>query len=241
MTCLSGGIFGIFRLTLQVIILLIAIFDLVADWIVFRHFYVHNEGGQTTNALLAFLIIASLLFILEVRNAVEAIKIFKKHLLADLEGWEDGEVEEGAENKRPPSVSVDTDAEEKSLNSWQETVSFMLLAWEDLPVTIILYFAFDSGSCELFLALFDGGVIANLSLLGTFVSAGWKLLLSFFFCLGKCVTCQKMKGCQKETCCCCCRICRPILALLLMAFSGYLYFQFNEESRNERYECFTRE
>lgn len=237
MTWLSRGICGIFRLTLVVIVLLIAIFDLAADWIVFRNFYLYNKGDNLTTTLGVFLSIASLLFLLEIRNAVVAIKIFRTHLMADLEHWEDGEVEEGAENKRPEPVIVDMDEEEKSLNNWQEGVSFLLLAWEDLPVTVILYVAFTDGNCELFNQVFEDGMIANLSLLGTFISATWKLLLSFFFCMAKCMTCQKIKGCGTETCCCLCRICRPLLAFMLMAFSGYLYFEFNENGINVRPEC----
>ena len=237
MTVLIEGYCGVLRLTIVVVVLGVAIFDLTADWLLFSKFQRYAKGETTTNALLGFLCVSSLLFLLEVRNAVYAVRLFNKHLLADMDGWEDGEVEEGEENKRP-TADIDSSDEVRSLNSWQETVSFLLLAWEDLPTTIILFIAFSSDNCELFRELFEEGFIANLSLLGTFVSAGFKLLLSFFFCIGKCVMCRNfVKGCRKETCCCFCRVFRPVLALILLAFSGYLYFTFNEEGQDAQPTC----
>ena len=95
------GYCGVWRITGILIILAIATFDLTADWIVFRNFYKYDRGASTTTALGVFCSIASLLFLLELRNAVESFRIFRKHLMADMVGWTDGEVEEGTPNKRP--------------------------------------------------------------------------------------------------------------------------------------------
>ena len=202
------------RLAIAAITLAIAIFDVFSDWLAFGKF-VRLEGGDLTTALGIFCVISSLLFIFEVWNCVTAINLYR----------------------RIDQISAN-DPRQLKLDRWQETVSFLLMILEDIPTTIILYTAFIGGSCDLFFGLFEESNIANIALLGSFVSSLWKLLLSFRYCCCTCCNYHDVKGICKQCCCCAARVTRPLFAFILMGYTAFLYFTFNNHGHKYRSDCF---
>ena len=214
MGILDGHSGSVIRVGIAAITLAVAVFDVISDWIAFGNF-VHYDGGKLTTAMGIFCTVATLLFFLEVKNCVSAINLYRNN--EDL-------------TQDDPSV--------KKLDRWQEGVSFLLMILEDLPNTIILYAAFRRGSCPLFNQLFQESNTANVALLASFLSALWKLVLSFKYCCCCCCNCADVEGVCKRCCCCCARGIRPLFAIILMGFSAFLFFTFNNQGTKYRADCY---
>ena len=218
---------------LAVITIAVAIFDLITDWIALRDF-IRYDGGKMTVALGIFCAISTILFIFEIRNGIVTYRLAQRQMMKLKR--KDG---------KPPSPAADTedrevifgDTEETRLELWKEVLSFLLLAFEDFPATIIIYIVFERGPCPLYTRLFQQSFTAYLALLGSFVSALWKLLMAFVYCCRLC-RCQfrHVKGFCAHVCCCCCRLMRPLLAVILMGFAGYLYSKYSD-GEDPRPEC----
>ena len=211
-----------FIMAVSAVSLAVAVFDLGSDWWVFKDFCFFG-GGKLTAPLGVFCIIATILFVMEVRNCVNSFRLHlrKERLNRDSE---------------PKPVLP---SEEKKLMRWEETVSFLLLALEDFPVTVIMYVTFRKGSCSLFVRIFEESFTGRIALLGAVISAIWKLIKSFFYCC----SCKypDIKGICNHIGCCCCRIFRPLLAICLIGFVSYLYDTFDNYGTSYRAECYNND
>ena len=214
------------RATLGIIVItaIIVTVDLFSDWWLFKDFCIYG-GDNLTIPLGIFCVISSVLFAMEVRNCWCAFQMYRKSEAPDASGV----------YASPGAPSV----EQKKLERRQETLSFLLLALEDLPCTVIMYIAFTEGSCQLFTRVFEESFTGNLALLGAFFSSLWKGLLAFRYCCNVC-RCKyhDLKGPLTYCCCCCCRLVRPVVAIVVMSFAAYLYFTFNKRGQATRPECF---
>ena len=186
-----------------------------------------------TNALLYSLIASTFLFLLEIRLAVWAIQLDNEYQLSDVNRWEDEEIVE--DERSTGDADYWPMLELKSLNAWQEIVSFLLLLTEDFPKIFILMFTFSAReNGNLFCDVFVKFPFANWSLFGTFLSCSWKFMLS----IGKCLKCCNFcRSCCTEFYCCFCRVFRPVLAITLLASTPFLFTIFNAEIHNARIDC----
>ncbi len=213
------------RVIISVVTLGVCMFDLGSDWFIFAIFTENKTEAndvRLTLALLVLCVVSSVMFLLEVRNSIVGCRIFSKS----------PETEDEEE--------VMTKAE-RSLERWHEVVTFFQLMLEDFPLGVILYVTFTFGSCPLYISVFDESFTGNLGLLASFVGAIWRLLTAFFYCC--CGGCRRGAMCDRSCCCCCQRVFRAMVALLLCAFTAYLFFTFNANyTRGEtsRTDCVSR-
>ncbi|ELU17187.1 hypothetical protein CAPTEDRAFT_226818 [Capitella teleta] len=133
--------------------LLLAIFDLVADWLAVKDFLIY-DGGNLAIALTFFISCSTILFFMEVYNGVLSVRVY---------GFKKGNRDK--------------------VELWREALSFSLLLLEDLPVTMIMYTAFRGKNCKLYQRIFEDSKVARTALLAAFISAIWKGVLSLKYCL----------------------------------------------------------
>lgn len=145
-------IWGIIRLFLVILSLVLAIFDMGTDWWAVRD-YITFDGGDLTIAMTFFTSLSTLLFLMELYNGIFALRVL---------GCGRGDVE--------------------SVELWREVLSLTLLLMEDFPNTVIMYAAFRWGNCDLYIQIFEDTFIARVSLLAAFISSLWKGLLSLKYC-----------------------------------------------------------
>lgn len=215
------------KVTLAIIWITISIatLDLFTDWLLFKDFFLYG-GGKLTVPLGVFCAVSTILFVMEARNFVISMHFYRK---SDTRSYA---------VTTPDGQNESTESEEQKLERWKETVSFLLLGLEDLPITVIMYVAFKKGSCEIFNRIFKDSFTGKLALLAAFFSSLWKGILSFRYCWNVC-RCKyyDLNGPFNYFVCCCCRFLRPFVAIQHMSLAAYLYLSFNYAGSSARPEC----
>ena len=142
-----------YKLLFVSVSLVLAIFDLGADWWAVKDFF-KFDGGSLTIALTFFISCSTVLFSMEVYNGVVSVRVY---------GFQRGDRDK--------------------VELWREFLSLGLLLLEDLPVTLIMFIAFNSGNCKLYVRIFEDSNVARIALLAAFISSLWKGVLSLKYCL----------------------------------------------------------
>ena len=140
------------------------------------------------------------------------------------------------------STDEDPDADDyhhegQRLRRWEETITFLLLALEDFPTVLILFYTMQAGHCELMDHVFRNSFTAYLALLSAFLSAAWKLIMSFRYSF-KC-SFHDLSGLYSQFGCCMCRVLRPVLAFLLCVFTAYMYLQVEKLRGSQKIHSFS--
>ena len=233
MACSTDSLCKKGKILAALITLAMATFDLGTDWWAFKDFVIYR-AGKLMLAFGFFCVVSTLLYLLELRNGLYAIKVYRSALRDKSEVAMAEFSTKGLKmviKKRPLQKA------EKHLTFWQEMVSFLLLVLEDLPVVVILYVTFNKGSCPLFLKVFEESSTGNWALIGMFLNALWKVVLSFCICCCRCCNYHDLDGVCRKIGCCCLRLIRPTFAIVVMAFALYLFFNINARGIDSRPDC----
>lgn len=223
---------------LSVIGVAVAVFDLITDWWMFSDFCRYG-GGKMIAPLGFFCVIASVLFVMEIRNCVFSFRLhlYKERHMHDMQRrcnvpTTEMEIIDPNDMADGPAMKKN----EQKLMKWEEIVTLLLLFLEDFPVTVIIYRTFHYSICSLFTQLFEDSFTVRMTLLGAVVSAVWKGMQSFRYCC----SCKYhgVKGVWTHIGCCCLRFLRPIVAICLIGFAGYIYDMLNRHGVSYRAECY---
>lgn len=205
-----------FRVVISVLGIIVSIFDLVTDWYTFKEFYTYDSGKKTLTILLGVASsVATILCFLEIYQGLSSFYVYFQRKKETQYNVSDEEVDDADPRERQRK-------EELKVECLQETTTFLLLIFEDIPSAVILYVAFKEANCQLHRRVFDETLVALLSLSGTAISAAWKGLQSIIYMV-QCCRFYDMKRCENRVMCCFCRILRPFIAAVLIIFVSFLF------------------
>ena len=225
----------------RTITVILSIWDLVTDWQVMFQFSSVSGDRTLTIAIRVFCGIATILFLVEVSFIIASFYLsWRKQKNKQYRSCtKSNDIEMSAESNQVLSMSKDKEDEkdEKMDRKW-EIISFLILLFEDLPVTVILYFTLKKSSCSLFLEIYEKSIRTRLSLISALVSATWKLIKSAILFCCCCCKCRGIKGWRDHIIHCFIRtVLQPTLAVSLIVLASYILYGF-ENSNSYRSECY---
>ncbi|ELU13422.1 hypothetical protein CAPTEDRAFT_196512 [Capitella teleta] len=200
----------IVKIFMSVVSMTVVAYDVAMAWIAFSGFY-RFEGSSPLTILFGIVCsIASLLMLLEFRNAIMTclVSVIKV--------------------KKLQKTGEGSSFRQKVINEeyWQEAVQLLELFLGDLPIAIILALTITFGSCELYIATFKRGIVGKLSLYAVFISATWKAIMACVqFCLSKPL--RRNEEGKRRYGWAVFRILRPLLALTVLFFAVYIILTIN--------------